>query len=74
MKTRDQSAAIFNLHSSNLQHDTLQPRRFNTLNGLARRHFGGINSTYTYMLIWPGGVGLCKSKLSSYLCKTQVFP
>jgi hypothetical protein len=30
MKTRDRSAAIFNLHSSHLQHDTLQPRRVNT--------------------------------------------
>jgi hypothetical protein len=34
-KTRDRSAAILNLHSSHLQHDTLQPRRVNTLNVLA---------------------------------------
>jgi hypothetical protein len=47
MKTRDRSAAIFNLHSSYLQHDTLQPRKVNTLNVLARCHFGGLNGTYT---------------------------
>jgi hypothetical protein len=50
MKTRDQAAAILNLHSSNLQHDMLQPQRVNTLNVLARSHFGGLNGTYTYML------------------------
>jgi hypothetical protein len=54
-KTRGRSAAIFNLHSSNLQHDTLQPQRVNTLNVLARCHFVRLNGTYTYA-IWPGGV------------------
>jgi hypothetical protein len=49
-KTRDRSVAIFNLHSSNLQHDMLQLQRVNTLNVLARCHFGVLNGTYTYML------------------------
>jgi hypothetical protein len=49
-KTRDRSAATFNLLSSHLQHDTLQPQMVNTLNVLARCHFGGLNGTYTYML------------------------
>jgi hypothetical protein len=67
MKTHDWSATFFNYHSNNLQHDMLQPQRVNTLNVLARCHFGGLNGAYTYMLIWPGGVGLCKSKISSYV-------
>jgi hypothetical protein len=50
MKTRDRSTKILNLHSSHLQHDTLQPQRVNTLNVLARCHFGGLKGTYTYML------------------------
>jgi hypothetical protein len=65
MKTRDRSAAIFNLHSSHLQHDTLQPQRVNTLNVLARCQFGGLNGTYTYMLF--GQVEFNLEKASFFL-------
>jgi hypothetical protein len=43
----------------------LQPQRVNTLNVLARCHFGGLNGTYTYMLLarWS----LSKLKQASYL-------
>jgi hypothetical protein len=64
MKTRDRSAAIFNLHSSHLHHDTLQPRRVNTLNVLARCHFGGLNGTYTYMLFGHVEFDLTKASFS----------
>jgi hypothetical protein len=33
---------------------------------LERCDFGGLNGTYTYMLIWPGGVGLCKKKKQAF--------
>jgi hypothetical protein len=61
MKTRDRSAATFNLHSSHLQHDMLQPWRVNTLNVLARCHFGGLNGTYTYMLFGQVEFNLAKA-------------
>jgi hypothetical protein len=74
MKTHDRSAASFNLLSSHLQHDTLQPWRVNTLNILARCHFGGLNGTYTYMLFGQVEFNLAKSKLFPIFVKTQVFP
>jgi hypothetical protein len=64
-KTRDRSVAIFNLHSSHLQHDTLQPRGVNTFNVLARCYFGGLNGTYTYMLF--GQVEFDFAKVSFFL-------
>jgi aminoglycoside N3'-acetyltransferase len=73
-KTRDQGAAIFNLHSSNLQHDMLKPQRVNTLNVLARCHFGGLNGTYTYMLLGQVEFDFAKSSFNPIFCKTQVFP
>jgi hypothetical protein len=73
-KTHDQGAAIFNLHSSNLQHDTLQPRRVNILNVLARSHFGGLNGTYTYMLFGQVEFYFAKASFLPIFCKTQVFP
>jgi aminoglycoside N3'-acetyltransferase len=72
-KTRDQGAAIFNLHSSNLQHDMLQPQRVNTLNVLARCHFGGLNGTYTYMLFGQVEFDFAKASFKPIFCKTQVF-
>jgi hypothetical protein len=74
MKTRDRSAAIFNLHSSNLQHDMLQPRRVNTLNVLARCHFGGLKGTYTYMLFGQVEFDFVKASFLPIFSKTQVFP
>jgi hypothetical protein len=74
MKTRDQCAAIFNLHSNNLQHDMLQPQRVNTLNVLARCHFGGLNDTYTYMLFGQVEFDFAKASFLPIFCKTQVFP
>jgi hypothetical protein len=62
-KTRDQSAEIFNLHSSHLQHDTLQPQRVNTLNVLARCHFGELKGAYTYMLFGQVEFNLAKASL-----------
>jgi hypothetical protein len=62
--TRDRSAAIINLHSSHLQHDTLQPRRVNTLNVLAKCHFGGLNGTYTYLLFGQVEFDLAKASFS----------
>jgi hypothetical protein len=68
-KTRDQGAAIFNLHSSNLQ-----PQRVNTLNVLARCHFGGLNGTYTYMLFGQVEFDFAKASFNPIFCKTEVFP
>jgi hypothetical protein len=64
MKTRDRGVEICNLHSSHLQHDTLQPQRVNTLNVLARCHFGGLNGTYTYMLFGHVEFNLAKASFS----------
>jgi hypothetical protein len=69
-----QQSSIFNLHSSNLQHDTLQPQRVNTLNVLARYHFGGLNGTYTYMLFGQVEFDFAKASFLPIFCKTQVFP
>jgi hypothetical protein len=75
MKTRDRlSATIFNLPSSNLQHDTLQPRRVNTLNVLQRCTFRGLNGTYTYMLFGQVELNFAKASFLPIFCKTHVFP
>jgi hypothetical protein len=73
MKTHDQGAAIFNLHSSNLQHDMLQPQRVNTLNVLARCHFGGLNGTYTYMLLARWSLTLQKQASNLSFVKLKFF-
>jgi hypothetical protein len=51
----------------------LQPRRVNTLNVLARCHFGGLNGTCTYMLFGQVEFDLAKASFSLSLLKTQVF-
>jgi hypothetical protein len=56
-----------------MQHDTLQPRRVNTLNVLARCHFGGLNDTYTYMLFGQVEFNLAKSKPFPIFVKLRFF-
>jgi hypothetical protein len=73
-KTHDHGVAIFNLHNSNLQHDMLQPQRVNTLNVLARCHFGGLNGTYTCVLFGQVEFDFAKASFYPIFCKTQVFP
>jgi hypothetical protein len=71
MKTRDRSTEIFNLYSSHLQHDTLQPQRVNALNVLARCHFGGLKGTYTYMLFGQVEFNLAKGSLFPIFVKLK---
>jgi hypothetical protein len=54
-----------------MQHDTLQPRGVNTLNVLARCHFGGLNGAYTYMLFGQVEFDLAKASFSLSLEKLK---
>jgi hypothetical protein len=49
----------------------LQPRRVNTLNVLARSHFGGLNVTYTYMLFGQVEFDLAKASLFPIFVKIK---
>jgi hypothetical protein len=51
----------------------LQPWTVNTLNVLARCHFGGLNGAYTYMLFGQVEFDFAKASFNPIFCKTQVF-
>jgi hypothetical protein len=49
----------------------LQPQRVNTLNVLARCHFGGLKGTYTYMLFGQVEFDSAKASFSPTFVKLK---
>jgi hypothetical protein len=71
-KTHDRSAAIFNLHSSHLQHDMLQPRRVNTLNVLVNVTLVDSMAPTRICFLARWSLTLQKQAFPNFV-KTQVF-